>query len=100
MIFEGRRHHDMGGDPAGPIDREPHAYADWERRVDAMMMLLSQRKAPLLRVDEMRQNIETMGPARYDGLAYYEKWMHAMTQLLVKRGIITLPEVAGRMEEK
>ena len=100
MTFEGRRHHDMGGQDAGPVDLEGHDYADWEHRVDAMMMLLTQRRPPMLRVDELRQNIETLGPQRYFDLAYYEKWIHAMTQVLVKRGVITLPELAGRMEEK
>jgi hypothetical protein len=36
-----RGHHDMGGLPAGPVERAEHDYADWERRVDALMILLS-----------------------------------------------------------
>ena len=30
----------MGGLTAGKVERRKHAYADWELRVDAMMMLL------------------------------------------------------------
>ena len=37
-----RRHHDMGGLEAGPIDREEHAHAPWEKKVDALMALESQ----------------------------------------------------------
>ncbi len=32
--------HGMGGEPAGPIDRTGHKYALWEKRVDALLMLL------------------------------------------------------------
>ena len=35
-----RAHHDMGGLPAGPVERTEHDYALWEKRVDAMMVLL------------------------------------------------------------
>ena len=35
-----RRHHDMGGEPAGPIDRHEHDLAPWEKRVDAILRLL------------------------------------------------------------
>jgi hypothetical protein len=32
-------------------------------------------------------------------MGYYEKWMHAMAQSLIQRGIITIEEL-GRMMEK
>lgn len=51
-----RRHHDMGGLDAGHIDRDEHAKAPWEKRVDALMVLLGKRK--LLFVDELRRGIE------------------------------------------
>ena len=38
-------HHDMGGLPAGPVDASEHDYALWEKRVDAMMVLLSSKGA-------------------------------------------------------
>ncbi len=98
MNFDGWRHHDMGGLPAGPVHLEEHEYEHWERRVDALMMLLTFRKPSHLRVDELRQNIEALGPARYDELGYYERWMHSVTQVLVKRGVITLAELGQKME--
>ncbi len=100
MSFDGRRHHDMGGLPAGPVHRDEHDYEHWERRVDALMMLLTFRKPSHLRVDELRQNIEALGPAVYDGLGYYERWMHSVTQVLVKRGVITLAELSAQLEER
>ena len=99
MSFDGRRHHDMGGLDAGPVDLHEHHYEHWERRVDALMMLLTFRNPSHLRVDELRQNIEALGPIAYDQLEYYERWMHSVTQVLVKRGIITLAELGAKMEE-
>ena len=40
-----RAHHDMGGLPAGPVERNEHDYALWEKRVDAIMILLSKQGA-------------------------------------------------------
>ena len=35
-----RGYHDVGGLPLGTIDRAQHDYALWEKRVDAMLVLL------------------------------------------------------------
>ena len=99
MKFDGRRHHDMGGLPAGPVHLDEHRYEHWEHRVDALMMLLTYRKPSHLRVDELRQNIEALGPLVYDKLGYYERWMHSVTQVLLKRGVITIAELGEKMEE-
>ena len=37
-----RQYHDMRGLPAGPVERQEHDHAPWEKRVDALMMLSSQ----------------------------------------------------------
>ena len=92
-----RSHHDMGGLPAGPVDRSEHDYDDWERRVDAMGVLLGQKR--LLTVDERRRAIETLTPEAYDQLAYYERWVVALGQTLIQRGIITSAELAKKMRE-
>ena len=47
----------------------------WEKRVDALMMLLSHRARNLLKVDELWRNIEVLGPDAYYRLTYYERWM-------------------------
>ena len=92
-----RSHHDMGGLPAGKVDRSEHDYADWERRVDAMGVVLSQKR--LLTVDQRRRAIETLTPEAYDQLAYYERWVIALGQTLIQRGIITSAELAKKMLE-
>ena len=48
--FTRRGHHDMGGLDAGPVQQTEHDYALWEKRVDALMVLLAERK--LLSVDQ------------------------------------------------
>ena len=103
MIFPPgvRGHHDMGGLPAGRLEPTEHDYEEWERRVDALMMLCAgiRGKRRLLTVDELRKNIEALAPEAYDRLAYYEKWIVSITQSLIQRGVITTAELARKMSE-
>jgi hypothetical protein len=92
-----RGHHDMGGLPAGKVEPTEHDYADWERRVDAMAVVLSQKRR--LTVDERRRAIETLTPEAYDELSYYERWVIALGQTLIQRGIVTSAELAKKMME-
>ncbi len=92
-----RSHHDMGGQEAGAVDRSEHVLAYWEKRVDALHMLLSERN--LRRVDESRRAIEALAPDVYDRLSYYERWMAALTTILLERGVITSDELGRKMED-
>lgn len=92
-----RSHHDMGGLPAGPVERSEHEYADWERRVDAMAVVLQRKRR--LTVDERRRAIETLAPEAYDSLGYYERWVVALGQTLIQRGVLTSAELARKMLE-
>ena len=87
----------MGGLPAGSVDRSEHDYADWERRVDAIGVVLGQKR--LLTVDQRRRAIETLTPQAYDELSYYERWVIALGQTLLQRGVITSAELAKKMRE-
>ena len=93
-----RGQHDMGGLPAGAVERAEHDYALWEKRVDALMVLLNRREGPLLTVDELRRNIESLGPEAYDRMSYYERWIHAITQTLLQRGVISVDELGRKIE--
>ena len=94
-----RNHHDMGGRPAGAVEWTEHDYALWEKRVDALMMLLWHHKdRRLFTVDELRRNIEGLGPDVYDKMSYYERWIYAITQTLIQRGVITVDELARKMK--
>ncbi|HEY6823431.1 MAG TPA: hypothetical protein VI195_03255 [Steroidobacteraceae bacterium] len=96
-----RSHHDMGGLPAGRVEPTEHDYAEWERRVDALMMLLSRVKdgRKLLTVDELRKNIEALPPDAYDRMSYYERWVTSITQTMIQRGVITTEELGRKMAE-
>jgi len=89
--------HDVGGRDGPNVQRDEHDHVLWERRVDAMMMLLSSRK--LLVVDELRRNIEALGPGAYETMDYYERWVAAITNAMVERGVITGDELGRRMAE-
>ena len=96
-----RGHHDMGGRAAGKVEAADHDYEEWERRVDALMVLcvgISGKKR-LMSVDELRKNIEALPPDTYDRTAYYEKWIVSLTQTLIQRGVLTTAELARKMEE-
>ncbi|HEY1288783.1 MAG TPA: hypothetical protein VGF58_10710 [Burkholderiales bacterium] len=92
-----RSHHDMGGLPAGKVDRDEHDYAEWERRVDAVAVLLGRKRR--LTVDERRRAIETLTPQAYDALSYYERWVVALGQTMIQRGLVTSAELARKMLE-
>jgi hypothetical protein len=93
-------HHDMGGLPAEEISQDEHDYAPWEKRVDALLVLLANRKpVPLMTVDELRKNIESLGPDAYDQMSYYERWIHSIAHTLIQRGVISIDELGRKMAE-
>ncbi len=92
-----RNYHDMGGLPADTVVPSEHDYALWEKRVDAMQMLLKEKN--LISTDEMRRNIESLGADVYERLTYYERWCAAITNTLIQRGVITIEELGRKMEE-
>jgi len=94
-----RRHHDMGGLDAGPVEQTEHDYSPWEKRVDAIMRLLSDEKRRLMSVDELRRGIENLGPGAYDEYNYYERWISSITNILIEKGVITVDELGTKMEE-
>jgi len=97
----GRGPHDMGGLPAGKVERTEHDYADWERRVDALAVLLWGIKGAkkLMTVDELRKNIEALPPDAYERMNYYDRWVTSITHTLIQRGVITSEELARKMAE-
>ncbi|MEA2965830.1 MAG: nitrile hydratase subunit beta [Alphaproteobacteria bacterium] len=50
-------------------------------------------------VDEFRHAIENIPPAHYLESSYYEHWMYAFEEVLLKRGIVTRSELDARMEQ-
>lgn len=90
------RINDVGGmqgfPPVQPELDEPPFHADWEAHVFALnRALLGQG---VYNLDEFRDAIERMPPADYLASSYYEKWFHAITTLLVAKGVCTPEELA------
>lgn len=95
----GRAAHDVGGLDFGPIDRHEHDLALWEKRVDAMLILLVGPKKGAFKIDAMRRVIEDYGQQEYDRTEYYEKWIRAIRNLIVEQEIVTKEEIEARMNE-
>lgn len=98
MMEHGRRAHDVGGLTDGEISLAEHDYAPWEKKVDAIMRLLAMPERGVITVDELRRAIEDMGE-RGQSLAYYQRWIEAITQLLLEKGLVTPTELGARMQE-
>jgi hypothetical protein len=89
-----RRYHDMGGQPAGPINTADHAIEPWAKTLTAMVGAL--RAQGLLRVDELRRHIEDLAPQDYDR-PYFERWAEAFCDLLEEKGCTSRAEIEARM---
>jgi hypothetical protein len=94
-----RSHHDMGGLPAAAVVPTEHDYAIWEKRVDALAVLLSNRDQPLVSTDELRRNIESLGGDAYERMTYYERWIFAIAQTLIQRGVLTVDELGRKIAQ-
>lgn len=94
-----RSYHDMGGLTAGGVERAEHEYDFWEKRVDALMVLLSAPDKKLLRVDELRRAIESLSPEDYDNLGYYERWIRAIAAVMVEKDVVSRTELDNRIAE-
>jgi nitrile hydratase subunit beta len=90
------RIHDVGGMQGfGPVEQEadePPFHADWEAHVFALNRALLARG--VYNLDEFRDAIERMPPQQYLASSYYERWFHAVTTLLVDKGVLSAQEVA------
>lgn len=88
--------HDLGGMQGfGPIaaeSNEPVFHAVWEGRVAALRRALS---AGGNLPSTLRTAIETLPPAEYLRMSYYELWFTAMVELLVDRGVATREEISS-----
>jgi hypothetical protein len=94
-----RGHHDMGGLPSGTIELSEHHVELWEKRIDAIMMLLSGKDLRMIRVDELRRGIESLPPDAYDTMSYYERWIASVATILVEKGVMTRDEIDTRIDE-
>ena len=92
--------HDRGGWPdAGPMDKAEHELSFWEKRTDALLVLLGRPDKRAIRVDELRRAIERLVPDAYESMTYYERWITAIETLLIEKGVLTKVEIDQKAEE-
>ena len=94
--FTARGNLDMGGLDAGKIKQEDKDYALWEKRVDAMMVLLT-NDLGLMPVAQLRKGIEALPPSAYDQMTYYERWIASIASSLLESAIISPGELRSKM---
>jgi hypothetical protein len=92
-----RRHHDMGGLPAGPIDQSEHQLADWEILADAINQTLATKG--IRRTDETRRVVEDLDEEQYRSLSYYERWIVSIEKILTEKKILTGEEIDKKLAE-
>jgi hypothetical protein len=92
-----KAYHDLGGTPAGPIDKAEHDLQLWEKRIEALLVLLKNKD--ILRVDENRRGLESLGSDVYFSLSYAERRMLSMSNNLILKGVITVDELAHKIAE-
>ena len=88
--------HDMGGEPAGPIDTVDHGMKFWEKQANALRNTLTSRK--VIRLDELRRAAEDLGP-RYYELEYFQRTTEALRRVLIEHGYFTEAELEAKMAE-
>ena len=52
-----------------------------------------------MKVDELRKNIEAIGPDAYEKMTYYERWITSITSTLLQRGAISSDELAKKLAD-
>ena len=90
-------HHDIGGMPAGPVDRSEHQLSDWEILADAINQALGAKG--IRRTDELRRAREDMDAELYRSLSYYERWIASAETILIEKKILTREEIDRKLTE-
>ncbi len=94
--------HDMGGmhgmGPIRPDKDELPFHAPWEGRVHALNRAM--RALRLWNLDADRYALESLPPADYLRMTYYERWFTRLTVQVVKYGLVTGEEMqSGKAAE-
>ena len=91
------RPHDMGGrfgdGPVEPEDEDVKFHADWHKR--ALAMTLAANACGQWNLDISRHARESLPPKDYARFSYYEKWLAALTNLLVDTDVVSRAELAA-----
>jgi hypothetical protein len=88
---------DIGGLPAGPIQRVEHELEPWEKRCHALADVLDFHK--IINTEEKRRGVEALGSELISKLTYYERWIVTFANILVQKQLLTPDELARKMDE-
>jgi nitrile hydratase len=87
--------HDMGGMQGyGPViveENEPLFHHDWEPR--ALAIVLAMGAAGRWNIDWSRSVRESLPPAMYLSVGYYQIWFEALERLLLQTGLVEPTEI-------
>lgn len=89
--------HDIGGQPAGPVELAEHDTAHWEWQIDAMLRLVMKRGL-LTDFAELRDGIERIDPDDYEELTYYERWSKSLAAALLSKGVVSQAALEQKIE--
>ncbi|MSO77235.1 MAG: nitrile hydratase subunit beta [Alphaproteobacteria bacterium] len=96
MVDVPRGVNDWGGGTAGAVDRDEHDLSLYEKRVDALLMLVANSGRDIV-VDSHRRAQEALSREDYDKFAYYDRWIVALRQNLVEAGVFSEAEVQAKL---
>lgn len=89
--------HDLGGmqgfGPVAPEPVKPVFHAEWEGR--ALALVLAMAASGKWNIDKSRHARESLPPARYLTLSYYQIWLAALEKLMISEGLVTAEEIEG-----
>ena len=94
----GRGYHDIGGLPAGEIERDMTETRPWEKLSIVLGNSIGASGAKVVRTDEVRRKREEIGVETYNELGYFERGAESLTKLLIEKGVITADELDARMK--
>jgi hypothetical protein len=88
---------DIGGLPAGPVQRVEHDLEPWEKHCHALADVLDFHK--IINTEEKRRGVEALGGEMVSKLSYYERWIVAFANILFEKGILSPTDFARKMAE-
>jgi len=90
--------HDVGGQPSGSITKVDRELSWWEKRVDAIILYLVEKRIVLL--DELRCATEELEPVEYERLRHYERNIIILEKLLVEKGFLSRTMLDRKFNER
>lgn len=97
--YEALRHvvHDVGGQPALPVEYLEKVEEDWEMSTYVTCECLAWRGH--WNAEERRRAENDLGVTLYFGLPYYARWITVAAKTLINKGLITPDELSAKIDE-